>query len=46
MQHAEEPFVTIGIVASFFYFTYFLVIVPVVGIVENALADIGLDHNK
>lgn len=33
----EEPFVTIGQVASVFYFGYFLVINPIVGIIENRI---------
>lgn len=44
MQHAEEPMVTIGIWASLFYFGYFLILVPIIGIVENTLADTGLDR--
>lgn len=46
MCHAEEPFITIGIICSVFYFAYFLIIIPVIGIVENSMADIGvLDAN-
>lgn len=39
-QHAEEPFITIGALASVFYFAWYLVLVPVVGVVENTLADL------
>jgi len=42
-QHAEEPFITIGALATIFYFGWFVVIVPVVGIVENTLSDIATD---
>jgi ubiquinol-cytochrome c reductase cytochrome b subunit len=41
---AEEPYITLGICASLFYFGYFLVLVPVIGLVENTLADVGLDR--
>jgi len=41
-QHAEEPFITIGAIASIFYFGWYLVIVPVVGIVENTLSDLDV----
>ncbi len=34
-QVVEEPFVTIGQIASLFYFMYFLILVPVVGKIEN-----------
>ena len=33
----EEPWVLIGQLASIFYFAYFLVITPVMGIIENKL---------
>jgi ubiquinol-cytochrome c reductase cytochrome b subunit len=45
-QHAEEPFVTLGAIATFLYFAWFLVLVPVVGIIENTLADIALDNDS
>nr|UUF92239.1 cytochrome b [Desmophyllum pertusum] len=34
-QVVEEPFITIGQILSFFYFFYFLVLVPVLGLLEN-----------
>ncbi len=40
-QHAAEPYITVGAVATIFYFGWFVVIVPVVGIVENTLMDIA-----
>jgi len=40
-QHAEEPYITVGAIATVFYFGWFVVVVPVVGIVENTLADIA-----
>jgi len=39
-QHAEEPFVTIGAIASIVYFAWYVILVPVVGIIENTLADL------
>lgn len=36
-QVVEEPFVTIGQVASVFYFLYFIVINPVIGKIENRI---------
>lgn len=44
MNHAEEPYITIGIIASVYYFAWFLVIVPVIGLLENTLADISTDR--
>lgn len=40
-QHPNEPFVTIGQIATAFYFSWFIIIVPVIGIIENTLFDLG-----
>jgi ubiquinol-cytochrome c reductase cytochrome b subunit len=40
-NHPESPLVEIGQVSTVFYFSYFLVILPVVGIIENTLFDLG-----
>jgi ubiquinol-cytochrome c reductase cytochrome b subunit len=42
-QHVEEPFITVGAVATAFYFSWFLIVVPVIGIVENTLLDIATE---
>lgn len=42
-QHVESPYVEIGAAATFFYFAWFVIIVPVVGIVENTLMDLATD---
>jgi len=39
--HVEEPFVTIGQFATAYYFSWFLIIVPAVGIIENTLMDLA-----
>lgn len=45
-QHVEEPFITLGQFATAFYFGWFLIIVPAVGIIENTLMDLAADENK
>jgi ubiquinol-cytochrome c reductase cytochrome b subunit len=40
-QHAEEPYITVGAIATAVYFAWFIVVVPVIGIVENTLIDIA-----
>lgn len=40
-QHPEEPFVTIGGIATALYFAWFLILVPLVGIIENTLIDVA-----
>jgi ubiquinol-cytochrome c reductase cytochrome b subunit len=44
-QHPEPPFVMVGQISTFFYFAWFLVIVPVVGIIENTLMDVALSQS-
>jgi len=38
---SESPYLEIGQIATSFYFIWFLVIVPVLGILENTLFDIA-----
>lgn len=45
-QHAEEPYITIGRIATIVYFGWFVVLVPVVGIIENTLMDIATDKKS
>jgi ubiquinol-cytochrome c reductase cytochrome b subunit len=45
-QHVESPYVEIGQVATALYFGWFLVIVPVVGLIENTLMDIALEQQS
>jgi ubiquinol-cytochrome c reductase cytochrome b subunit len=45
-QHPETPFVEIGQVATAFYFSWFLVVVPVLGIIENSLFDLSLGDTR
>jgi ubiquinol-cytochrome c reductase cytochrome b subunit len=43
-QHPTTPYVEIGQVATAFYFAWFLIIVPLIGLVENTLFDTALDN--
>ena len=36
-QHVESPYTEIGAFATFFYFAWFIVIVPVIGLIENTI---------
>ena len=40
-QHPTEPYVTIGQVATAFYFAWFLIIVPVIAVIENTFMDLA-----
>jgi quinol-cytochrome oxidoreductase complex cytochrome b subunit len=42
----EDPYIALGQLAAVFYFAYFLILTPVVGEIENALADEALLEEK
>jgi ubiquinol-cytochrome c reductase cytochrome b subunit len=37
--HVEAPFIKLGQISTVFYFSYFIIIVPVISILENTLLD-------
>ena len=37
-QHVESPYTEIGAVATVFYFGWFLIIVPIIGLIENSVS--------
>jgi quinol-cytochrome oxidoreductase complex cytochrome b subunit len=45
-QHPTEPYVFIGQVATVFYFAWFLILVPLIGLSENTLMDIATDNKQ
>ena len=51
-KHVESPFIEIGQICTVLYFSYFLIIVPVITLLENTLIDINanrlaiLDHQR
>lgn len=45
-QHPNSPYVEIGQIATAFYFSWFLVIIPVIGIIENSLFDLTLSEGS
>ena len=38
-KHAESPYIEVGQASTAIYFLWFLVLVPVLGLIENSLAD-------
>ena len=42
-MHPESPYLEIGQFATAFYFIWFLIIVPLIGIAENTLIDIAIE---
>jgi ubiquinol-cytochrome c reductase cytochrome b subunit len=45
-QHPNTPYVEIGQVATGFYFSWFIIIVPMVGLIENTLMDLVIKLKK
>jgi len=46
-QHPNSPYVEIGQICTAFYFSWFLIIVPLIGLSENTLMDIAtINKNK
>jgi ubiquinol-cytochrome c reductase cytochrome b subunit len=43
-QHPESPYLEIGQIATAFYFLWFLLLVPAIGLIENTLFDIAIDN--
>ena len=41
-KHVESPFIEFGQISTVLYFSYFILIVPVLSIIENTLIDINL----
>jgi len=39
-QHPDSPYVEIGQISTAFYFLWFIVLVPVIGLIENSLFDL------
>ena len=42
-QHPNSPYVEIGQIATAFYFSWCLVIVPVLGLIENTFMDLATE---
>jgi ubiquinol-cytochrome c reductase cytochrome b subunit len=42
-KHVESPFIEFGQISTVLYFSYFVIIVPFVTLIENTLVDISYD---
>ena len=45
-KHVESPFIEFGQISTVLYFSYFILIVPVLSIIENTLVDLSLEKKK
>ena len=41
-KHVETPFIEFGQISTVLYFSHFLIIVPLVSLIENSLVDLVL----
>jgi len=42
-EHPESPYLEIGQISTTFYFVWFLILVPVIGLAENTLMDVATE---
>jgi hypothetical protein len=41
-KHVESPFIELGQLSTVFYFSYFIIVVPFISVLENLLIDLNL----
>jgi len=45
-KHVESPFIEFGQISTVIYFAYFLIIVPMISLLENSLMELGHKGRK
>jgi ubiquinol-cytochrome c reductase cytochrome b subunit len=45
-KHVETPFIEFGQISTVLYFSHFLIIVPLVSLLENTLVEIHTSSSK
>lgn len=45
-NHPEPPYILLGQLCTAFYFAYFLILVPLLGLIENTLSDLGTNYSS
>jgi ubiquinol-cytochrome c reductase cytochrome b subunit len=45
-KHVESPFIELGQISTIIYFSYFLIVVPIISLVENSLIEIASHNNN
>jgi ubiquinol-cytochrome c reductase cytochrome b subunit len=43
-KHVESPFIEFGQISTLLYFSYFLIIVPLITYIENTLIDLNINR--
>jgi len=45
-KHVESPFIEFGQISTVLYFSHYLIIVPLVSLLENSLIDLATNYKK
>ena len=45
-KHVESPFIEFGQISTLLYFSHFLIIVPIVSLIENSLIELHVKYNQ
>lgn len=45
-KHVENPFIELGQISTIFFFAYFLIIVPMISLIENSLIEFASYNNN
>jgi ubiquinol-cytochrome c reductase cytochrome b subunit len=45
-KHVESPFIELGQISTVIYFAHFLIVVPLVSLIENSLIELAVFNNK
>jgi len=45
-KHVESPFIELGQISTILYFLYFLVLVPIISLLENSLIELSNYNNS
>jgi ubiquinol-cytochrome c reductase cytochrome b subunit len=45
-KHVESPFIEFGQISTVFYFSYFLIVIPTISLIENTLINLNFPNSK
>jgi ubiquinol-cytochrome c reductase cytochrome b subunit len=45
-KHVESPFIEFGQISTVLYFSYFIIIVPIITLIENTLVELNYNNTK
>jgi ubiquinol-cytochrome c reductase cytochrome b subunit len=45
-KHVESPFIEFGQISTIVYFSHYLIIVPLISLLENSLIELEVNRNK